>query len=96
MMIVWTTGHGALPETEASPRVKFFGESLPLGSRRRALWRESNKKFSAKKKLSAKKLKKSFFHQQIFLSPTCTYTKDMFKFDAILPLFAIFKNFNSF
>jgi hypothetical protein len=30
---------------------------------------------------------------QIFLSSTCTYTKDMFKFDIILSLFAIFKSF---
>jgi hypothetical protein len=41
-------------------------------------------------------LKNSLFHLQTFLSSTCTYTKDMFKFDAILSLFAIFKNFNSF
>jgi hypothetical protein len=122
----------SLPEIEASPRVKFISESLPLGSQRRALWRESNKKLLAKKKtlseemlrreqkncqwrilrresfdwLSAKKffaesffalneeifLKKTFL-PSIFLSSTCTYTKDMFKFDAILSLFAILKNF---
>jgi hypothetical protein len=40
----------SLPEIEASPRVKFISESLPLGSQRRALWRESNKKLMAKKK----------------------------------------------
>jgi hypothetical protein len=38
-------------------------------------------------------LKNHFFTSQIFLSLTCTYTKDMFKFDVILSLFAIFKNF---
>jgi hypothetical protein len=37
--------------------------------------------------------KNNFFTFKIFLSSTCTYTKDMFKFDAILSLFAIFKNF---
>jgi hypothetical protein len=40
--------------------------------------------------------KKTPFHLQFFLSSTCTYTKDMFKFDAILSQFAIFKNITSF
>jgi hypothetical protein len=40
-------------------------------------------------------LKNHFFTLKLFLSSTCTYTNDMFKFDAILSLFAIFKIFTS-
>jgi hypothetical protein len=40
--------------------------------------------------------KKSLFTFNFFLSSTCTYTKDMFKFDIILSMFALFKNFISF
>jgi hypothetical protein len=74
------------------------------------LFAESKKKSRRRKKLSVKVFfaesfflalgevifKKSFFTFKLFLSSTCTYTKDMFKFDAILSLFAIFKSFNSF
>jgi hypothetical protein len=60
---------GSLTETEPSPRVKIFGESLPLGSRRRALRRESKKKiFSAKNKTlgeDKKTLGEEFFSESI-------------------------------
>jgi hypothetical protein len=39
---------------------------------------------------------KNYFFTFNFLSTTCTYTKDLFKFDTILSLFAIFKIFTSF
>jgi hypothetical protein len=41
-------------------------------------------------------LKNHVFTFKLFLSSTCTYTKDMFTFDVILSLFAIFKNYTSF
>jgi hypothetical protein len=38
----------------------------------------------------------TFSPPNFFLSSTCTYTNYMFKFDTILSLFAIFKNYTSF
>jgi hypothetical protein len=98
---LWREPTLGLSVKSSSPRVKKF--SAKINSRRR------NSSPRAKKKLSAKKffiesifialgeviLKNSLFHLQNFLSSTCTYTKNMFKFDAILSLFAIFKHFNS-
>jgi hypothetical protein len=47
--------------------------------------------------LSAKKfLKNHFFTFKLFLPSTCTYTKDIFKFETILFMFAIFKKITSF
>jgi hypothetical protein len=66
-------------------------------SQRRVLRREqadwlSVKKFFAESfcALSEEIFKNHFFTFKLFLSSTCTYTKDMFKFDTILSLFAIF------
>jgi hypothetical protein len=84
---------------------ELFAESKKNNSRRRKKLSVKNSSPRAKKltlgeefsRLSAKAFfKNHFFTSQIFLSSKCTYTKDMFKFDVILSLFAIFKNMASF
>jgi hypothetical protein len=79
-----TTGNGAFAESNT-------------------LWREHTLGLSAKSfrrefflALGEVILKKLLFTFKLFLSSACTYTKYMFKFDAILSIFVIFKNFNSF
>jgi hypothetical protein len=87
-----------------STKIKTLGEEFlrreQKNSRRRILRREqadwlSSKKFFAENFLALSKeiLKKSLLHLHIFLSSTCTYTKDIYKFDAILSMFPIFKIF---
>jgi hypothetical protein len=99
---LWREPTLGLSVKSSSPRVKKILSENKLSAKK--FFAESKKK-----KLSAKKffiesifialgeviLKNSLFHLQNFLSSTCTYTKNMFKFDAILSLFAIFKHFNS-
>jgi hypothetical protein len=84
----------------SSTRVKDFLRREKKNSRRRIFHREpvdwlSAKNFIVESFFLALGIffKKSLFHFHFFLSSTSTYTNDIFKFDAILSLFAIFKNF---
>jgi alkylhydroperoxidase/carboxymuconolactone decarboxylase family protein YurZ len=84
----------SLLETEPSPRVSIFTESFFFFALGKEIFRrEPHKKLSAKKKhlvkissslaLDKENLKYHFLASKLFLSSTCTYKKDMFKFEAI-------------
>jgi hypothetical protein len=76
------------------PRIKLSEKNFFTESKKKTLGEEFFAEvFSL---LSVKKFFKKYFSPSIFLSSKGTYTKDMFKFDTILSLFAIFEIFTSF